>query len=340
MRRANRRRTLENIIALAQAESVDALLCAGDLFEQDRITPDTFEFLRGAFARSGLRTFLAPGNHDWLGTESPYLQGEWGDNVTLFRRDRLEPVELGQGVTLWGAAHLVPANTDDFFANFHVDRGGVNLVVAHASERSMLPIQGPTKQPHAPFDAPELASAGVDFAMLGHYHFPSEGPRFAYAGNPDPLDFGESGLRGALLLTVEGDGRVTYARRKVGVSQVYDVVVQLNGERSRDEIADRISDQVSRLTGCVRVTLQGEIAPSVALDMRELAQAAPQLDALVVRTVNLNIGYPVEEIAKEATVRGQFVRDAIAQLSDPEMQRRVVLTGLRAFEGRHDLEVP
>ena len=142
MRRANRRRTLENIIALAQAESVDALLCAGDLFEQDRITPDTFEFLRGAFARSGLRTFLAPGNHDWLGTESPYLQGEWGDNVTLFRRDRLEPVELGQGVTLWGAAHLVPANTDDFFANFHVDRGGVNLVVAHASERSMLPIQG------------------------------------------------------------------------------------------------------------------------------------------------------------------------------------------------------
>ena len=50
MRRANRRRTLENIIALAQAESVDALLCAGDLFEQDRITPDTFEFLRGTFA--------------------------------------------------------------------------------------------------------------------------------------------------------------------------------------------------------------------------------------------------------------------------------------------------
>ncbi len=340
MRRANRRRTLENIVALAQSEAVDALVCAGDLFEHDRVTPDTISFLRTIFMRSGIRTFLAPGNHDWLGPESPYLQGDWGENVTLFREDRLRPVVLADGVALWGAAHRVPANTSDFFAGFRVDRSGVNLVVAHASETSALPVQGTKKIPHAPFDAPELEQAGIDFAMLGHYHFPSEGPRFAYAGNPDPLEFGESGSRGALLVSVPGDGRVSFERRRVAVSQMYDVLVLLDGERNRDEVAAKIVTAVRPLAGCVRVTLQGEVAPSAELDERELSQLAPHLDALVVRFDDLQISYPIDDIAQEATIRGQFVRDALEQVTDPVERRRVVLMGLRAFDGRRDLEVP
>jgi DNA repair protein SbcD/Mre11 len=339
LRRANRRRTLANIIELAQRERVDYLLCAGDLFEHDRITPDTIAFLHGTLAASGIRTFLAPGNHDWIGPESPYAQQGWGENVTVFREDHLVPIELVDGVTLWGAAHRAPANTDNFFSDFRVDRGGINLVVAHASEQSALPVQGGKKLPHAPFDASELEQAGIDFALLGHYHFPSEGPRFAYAGNPDPLEFGETGERGALLLSVGGDGRLVHERRRVAVSEVHDVVLRLDGERHRDEVAARISSEVAALNGCVRVTLEGEIAPSVGLDLRELAEVAPHLDTLVLRTRTLNVTYDIDAIAGEATVRGQFVRAALSQELDEVKRRRVVLTGLRAFDGRRDLEV-
>jgi hypothetical protein len=38
-------------------------------------------------------------------------------------------------------------------------------------------------------------------------------------------------------------------------------------------------------------------------------------------------------------VRGEFVRDASESIEDPELRRRVLLTGLRALEGRTDLEV-
>ena len=38
-------------------------------------------------------------------------------------------------------------------------------------------------------------------------------------------------------------------------------------------------------------------------------------------------------------MRGQFVRDALEELGDEETRRKVVLTGLRALEGRADLEV-
>src|SRR3989442_270328 len=233
LRRANRRRALENIIRLAQDERVDFLMCAGDLFEHDRITPDAIEFLRKTFHDSGLRTFIAPGNHDWLGPESPYAQPDWGDQVTVFHEDHLVPVELDDGVTLWGAAHRAPANTDDFFSMVRVNRGGVNLALVHASELSGLPMQDERKLPHAPFRAEELQQAGIDFAALGHYHYPNEGDRFAYCGNPDPLTFGETGVRGALMLTVAGDGRVTFERRIVAVSEVHDLSIALNGERHR-----------------------------------------------------------------------------------------------------------
>src|SRR6266511_4040881 len=83
-RRAARRRrqalrdTLLRIIDLAIAERADALLCGGDLYEQDRFTPDTGEFLFGAFERlHPMPVLLAPGNHDWWGGESLYRRVGW-----------------------------------------------------------------------------------------------------------------------------------------------------------------------------------------------------------------------------------------------------------------------
>jgi hypothetical protein len=87
------------------------------------------------------------------------------------------------------------------------------------------------------------------------------------------------------------------------------------------------------------VTLEGELAPSVSLDLNELQRLGAQLDGLVVRTGRISIGYDLGAISAESTVRGQFVRDAIAEIGDEEERRRIVLTGLRALEGRADLEV-
>src|SRR5207245_7699093 len=116
------------IIDLAAQEQADALLCGGDLYEQDRFTPDTGEFLRATFeSLHPMPVFLAPGNHDWWGPESLYRRVSWSPNVHVFTESRLRPVELTDGVTLWGAAHLAPANTDDFLTGFDVGRGGVNL---------------------------------------------------------------------------------------------------------------------------------------------------------------------------------------------------------------------
>jgi DNA repair exonuclease SbcCD nuclease subunit len=340
LRRRNRRETLTRIVALAEAESVDAILCGGDLFEQDRIGPDTVEFLRSSFERTDRRVFLAPGNHDWLSPRSPYALVEWSPNVHVFTDDALRPVELDDGLTLWGAAHRAPANTDDLFAGFRVDRAaGVHLALAHASERATLAWQESGKAPHAPFDAAELPATGLAHAFLGHYHLPRDAELHTYPGNPDPLDFGEVGERGAVIATVSGDGTVTRERRDVSVSEVHELEVNVDGATHSDEVAAVVGERLASLSGCVRVTLSGELAPSVELDLRELERIGAHLEGVVVRPGRLTVGYDLAGIAAESTVRGQFVRSAVEEIADVELRRRVILTGLRALEGRHDLEV-
>ncbi len=338
LRRRNRRETLTRILQLAEEERVDALLCAGDLFEHERFTPDTVAFLRESFARTHLPVFLAPGNHDWYSPRSPYALVEWSANVHLFTEDQLTPVELADGLTLWGAAHRAPAGTGSFFAGFRTDRGGVHLALAHASERSALPFQESGKEPHSPFDAAELEAAGIAHAFLGHYHVARDRERYTYPGNPDPLEFGESEGRGAVLASVADDGTVTRERRSVAVSQVHDLAVSLDGCHHQDDVHQRIAMAIAPLTGSVRVTLSGEVPADLPVDPRALAQLGDHLDGFVVRAAALLPSYDVEAIHAEATVRGQFARDTLA-ITDDERRRKVLITGLRALEGRVDLEV-
>jgi len=338
LRRRNRREALTRILALADEERVDAILCAGDLFEHERFTPDTITFLRESFARTDRPIYLAPGNHDWYSPRSPYALEAWSPNVHLFTEASLAPMPLADGLTLWGAAHRAPADTGPVFAGFKPDRGGIHLALAHASERSALPFQESGKEPHAPFDAAELEQAGITHAFVGHYHVARDRERHTYPGNPDPLEFGETEGRGVVLATVAADGSVERERRSVAVSQVHDLAIALDGCHHVDDVRQRIAMAITGLSGSVRVTLGGEVPAELPVEPRSLEQLGEHLDGFIVRSGALLPAYDLEAIHAESTVRGQFARDTL-EIADEERRRRVLVTGLRALEGRADLEV-
>lgn len=342
-RRQALRETLTRILGVADELRVDALSCGGDLYEQARFTPDTTEFLRSTFEElAPLPVFIAPGNHDWFGPDSLYRQVRWPSNVHLFTEDRLAPVELTDGVTLWGAAHRAPVNTDDFLNGFHVDRGGVHLALFHGSERGELEFEAQGKVPYAPFRAAEISAAGIHHALLGHFHAPRDAETYTYPGNPDPLTFGETGDRAAVLVTVAADGSVTRERHRVATSAVSDVTVDLTGVTHSGQVADRILARVAGLSGVVRATLYGEVGPDVDLRVQDLAALpVPHLDALLPRLGRVTVGYDFDRLMDQQTVRGRFVKDVreCGELDD-DQRRRVLVTGLRALDGRCDeLEV-
>lgn len=340
-RRQSLRDTLATIVDLARAQRVDALLCGGDLYEHERFSPDTGEFLRNIFASVSCPVLLAPGNHDWYSAASLYAQLDWPANVHIFTADRLEPYELSDGFTIWGGAHRAPANTDNFLDSFAVDRAGLNVALFHGSETGSFVFQESGKAPHAPFAESQIAAAGLDHALLGHFHRPKDAKWHTYPGNPDPLAFGETGDRAAVLATFSDDGTLTRTRFPVASTAVHDVEVTLVGATNTQAVREQVTAKLSGLSGVARVTIRGDVAPELDLRASDLEGLAPAMRAVVVRIEDLRVGYDMAAIAAEKTVRGQFVADVLADAAlDEQTRRRVLITGLRALDGRsQELEV-
>ena len=339
-RRQALRDTLNNIVNLAIETKADAVLCGGDLYEQERFTPDTAAFLQSTFERiHPIRVFIAPGNHDWYGPQSLYRQATWSENVRVFDSGGFQPVELIDGLTLWGAAHRAPANTPALLEQFEVDRGGVNVALFHGSERGWFSHEGGRKTLHAPFDSDQIESSGLHHAFLGHYHRPRDDPWFTYPGNPDPLAFGEDGERGAVVATVTDDGAVVRDRRCVSVTQVHDLQVDITGSASQQDVRDRIRDSLQSLAGFARLTLLGEPSEDIDIRPRELSSVDWGLDSVLVEVGAIHLAYDLELIREEQTVRGEFVREVSNQDIPEDEKRRILVTGLRALDGRDELEV-
>jgi DNA repair protein SbcD/Mre11 len=329
--------TLAKICSLAKAEQADALLCAGDLFEAEYVTPDTAEALRNAFsALAPARVFLAPGNHDWYGPDSLYRRVNWSSNVHVFDQAHLAPVDLGEGYTLWGAAHCAPANTDNFLKGVRAKRNGINLALFHGSERGLLAAQAEDKAPHAPFREADIRAANLQHAFVGHFHHPKESPLLTYPGSPQPLRFGE-GAGGAVVVQFN-DGAIQRRWEDVATIPFHDIDLDVSGIPSMQAIRELVFAKLSGLQGIARLTVHGRLAHAVDLKLDDLRAITCGLDDLEVRVKDLTLDYDFEAIAAEPTVRGQFVKDVRSSAFPDQEKLRILTVGLRAFDGRKDLE--
>ena len=339
-RRQALRDTLSNIVGIVHEANVDALFCGGDLYEHERVTPDTAAFLRSTFADlDPVRVYIAPGNHDWYGPDSIYATEAWSENVHIFKEPRLRRVALAEDITLWGAAHCQPANTPDFVEGFHVSGPAVHIALFHGAERSWFSEQGSGKSLHAPFDGDAIRRVGLRHAFLGHYHRPKFTKYHTYPGNPEPLEFGEDGDRGPVIATIRSDGSVHRERRDARVTDAHDLSLDVTGCGHVGEVRSRFEKLIEGRSGIARVEIRGDLEPEVDLTEAALRDVLNRrFDAFRLHVGDLRPAYDIEAIQEEPTVRGQFVRDVLNDGLGPDETRRVLITGLRALGGRDDLD--
>jgi len=341
------RDALRAAVTVAADAGVDAFCVAGDLFEGDRYAPDLPDFLTNLFASlSPMPVLLAPGNHDPAVPDSPYCSVDWSSNVCVFFEPELSPYRLADGFTVWGAGHDRPAYTPDFFdTGFQVSGGGVHVALFHGAERGTLRFEEEGKIPYAPFDANQIAAAGLAHAFVGHYHQPRDTSLLTYPGNLERLTFGETGERGLVIATVVPDGTVSSQRQVLSRVGMYDVHVDADGCGTVDEVRGRLEAACASLpheypVRVARVTVTGQVAGSLHVSEADLATVPHGLDKLVFHRLQLRAADDLEQIAAEATVRGEFVRMVreAADLSD-ETRELVLTAGLRSLSSRGDLQV-
>jgi exonuclease SbcD len=220
---AEQEAVLTGLARVVAAESVDAVLVAGDVYDRAVPSADATAVLDrvvGRLLRAGAAVVMTPGNHDSarrLGTfsgllssaglhvrastgglDEPVLLSDRHGEVAVYGLPFLEPEvarhELGIS---GGRSHeaVVGAAMDRVRSDLFLRPGARSVVLAHAfvgggvardSERDIC-VGGVDLVPKAAFD-------GVDYVALGHLHRPQVlTPRMRYSGSPLAYSFGEAG---------------------------------------------------------------------------------------------------------------------------------------------------
>ena len=142
-----------------------------------------------------------------------------------------------------------------------------------------------------------------------------------------------------MLLDVGNNGEIRRERIRVSQTILQRIDVDVSGAANSQDVLDRVVSALTGKTGIAEVRLYGEVLPSLSLDPALLDEAAMYLDYVRFRLDGVTPTYDLEAISAEHTVRGQFARDVQGSTLDETERRRVLITGLRALDGRQDLEV-
>lgn len=354
LRRENLKRALERAVSLALRERADALLIAGDLYEQERFVPDTGRFLARVFEGFSPRPVLiAPGNHDWWGPESLYSLVSWSDNVYVFDSSTPDSFQLEDGLWVWGAAHQAARTEKNFLDGFKVQGSGVHIGLIHGSEVSRFRAEqsdDAEKFAHAPFRESDIERAGLSHLFAGHYHRASTSSLCTYPGNPDPLTFGEDrreNPRGVVFATIDPSGEVRVEPpRDVAVSQVFDVEVNVEKATDKRQLLDAVLDRVDEAAGgntpgsYLKISLLGRVGSDIDLDSLDklIASELDSAAGVFVDSRRLGASFDYSEYLDEESVRGEFLRlVARANGLDESVKERIAAAGIAALEGREDL---
>ena len=271
IRRATRD-ALVNLVDMALAEQVRLVLIAGDLYDGDWQDWRTGQFLLRQIerlTRHGIRVVAISGNHDAESIITRRLR--WPDGARLLRADRAETITFPDlGVAVHGRSYPTRHMTDNLVPGYPVALPGLlNIGLLHTAAGR------PGHAPYAPCTIEQLGAHGYAYWALGHVHARevlNRDPWIVFPGNIQGRDIGETGAKGATLITVRDNAIAAVEHRPLDVVRWARIDIDLTGTadedaalaRVRQALAEALQAADGRLLA-VRITLQGSCPAHAAL---------------------------------------------------------------------------
>ncbi len=265
---------VDRIFGLAESYSVNAVLCAGDLFDEPA-PPE--KWWRGLLEKVNQRkwkdrpVFLLPGNHDPLEANSVWTADHpfrkalpaW---VHVIDRDDYM-IELSPEAVLHSTPCRSQAGSDDLAMRLPARQPGDRRIRIGLVHGQTFDIKG--YQTNFPIDCEAAGKRGFDYLALGDTHGfrelpPRESPA-VYPGSPEATNYGE---------TDAGHVAIVYFPRQGRAPMIQQVAV--SKWRWRDEVCRSVAD----LEGLRREDLR-DCVMRLALNMEVSLAEQHRVDAIV-----------------------------------------------------------
>jgi DNA repair exonuclease SbcCD nuclease subunit len=299
---------VDEILRVADQFSVDAVLCAGDIFDAPDVSQDWWGGLAKAFTsrREWTRpVVLLPGNHDPIRSGSVFEKGHpfrallpaW---VHVVDRDDFE-LSIGDQTVVYAAPCRSTAGAEDLSLSLPARAAGdqrIRIGLVHGSTFDLA-----DHQTNFPITSDATAQRGLDYLAVGDTHGYREIPANAiapivYPGAPEPTSFGDAGAGDVVIVSFKRPGaRPHIHRHHVARWQWRDETITSIGQLrtlASDELIDTVlrlrfdlvvsaaeEKDVERLIALLKgTTATSGRAGALILDRRQLRAQPPSIEEL------------------------------------------------------------
>lgn len=344
------REALNKATEIVRINKLDALVIAGDLFENDKLSRDDIVFLVEIFESiDPVPVIISPGNHDFLSIDSPYNQTllnllkikGWPQNVKIFKKPEFSCFSLGS-VNFYGKPCIVRESKAFDDCNIVLDPSKINIAVIHASRVKYKPEN---KDIWFPFDDSEILNCPFDYIALGHYHEYSEiktaeNIKAAYSGSMLPASIGEDSQKGGIIVNVEKkEEKINTKLEFVNLSNLTVKKIEILSNLDREKMQKLLLEEIQKTENpnhtlfVVKLYGIGEINLNLIRDI--LSEYKVIFDLSEFTNINLD---KLKETKTDTTV-GMFIQEMLKLIENSHGRQKQILQnalvyGLDAFAQR------
>lgn len=252
------RESFENAVDLAVERKTQALLIAGDFFDNNSLSFATEKFIIDKFSKlkkNGINVYYAPGNHDPFGAIKKI---KWPSNVKIFDGKKPHTCEVvdSEGniiAYITGMGHETDRTDKNLVKEFPpaVQTNKPHLGLIHAMvENSKV---GKKHEKYAPCLINDLLEKGYSYWALGHIHKRNvlcDIPGIVYPGNIMGRDASETGSKGAYLVDIGDGGELKINFHPLSAVKWITIKADdLNTAGNMDELKNMLSKQIVKKIG-------------------------------------------------------------------------------------------
>lgn len=344
------RKAFSNAVNLCIREKVDALLIAGDLFDNDKLSFKTEQFLINEFNRLGqkdIRVFYATGNHDPGHLSYRANSIKWPDNVYIFKEDKIEIIEVKNDdndikYKIISCGHKTNNEGRNLAKKFPYKEGQApHIGLLHTMVTNVK--EGEKHDRYLPCSKEDLVTRQYDYWALGHIHKRQkvcEDKNIYYPGNIQGRNPKETGKKGGIFVNIDANNNISTEFNPLSIIQWDTLKIKaLEDIKTYSELKEHIVFKIENFTQknnlinkelILRVELEGraylkneliieenmeEIASDIALDL--------DLLNLEIKTDNLLGVLDVKEYEE-----GEHVLSAVLKLLDNFEENKELLNRL------------
>ena len=295
-----------NIIDLCIKEKADALLIAGDLFDEPNPSKSIVSFVIDELKRlkeKNVPAFIITGNHDPYKKESLWFNYSFPSNVVIFDSNNLEPKTVGD-LEVYGLAYT--NNTKEPLKGFKAEKNDKFKVgLIHGSTTNIKGDDDP-EHSYRPIIKTQINSSGLDYIALGHFHDLLEVKtkiKCFYCGSPEGLSFKNNPDSGVLIVTFN-DGKVSVKPHKTAIREFHNIEIDCTKLENDSEIRKTLQNNKGE-DKILRLILKGSPSLDFQLDKEFLEKEF--LSNYFYLKIEDKIHIP-DNLQEDETIRGQFIK--------------------------------